>query len=122
EVVAVDVGHGQLAPALAADARVRNLEGINARSLTRKVAGGPVGAVVSDVSFISQRLVLPPALAIAGPGAFAVVLAKPQFELGREALGRGGIVRDPGAAEAAAEGLRDWLGGQPGWTVDGVIP
>jgi 23S rRNA (cytidine1920-2'-O)/16S rRNA (cytidine1409-2'-O)-methyltransferase len=122
EVVAIDVGHGQLAPALATDPRVRNREGVNARALTAEDAGGPVGAVVSDVSFISQRLVLPPALALAEPGAFAVVLAKPQFEVGREAIGRGGLVRDPLVAEHAAEALRDWLSAQPGWAVDGLVP
>jgi 23S rRNA (cytidine1920-2'-O)/16S rRNA (cytidine1409-2'-O)-methyltransferase len=122
EVVAVDVGHGQIAPSLAAHPRVRNREGVNARAVTAEHAGGPVGAVVSDVSFISQRLVLPPALALAEPGAFAVVLAKPQFEVGREALGRGGLVRDPVLAEASAVALRDWLAGRPGWTVDGLIP
>lgn len=122
EVVAIDVGHGQLAPAIAADPRVRNREGVNARALTAEEAGGPVGVVVSDVSFISQRLVLPPALALVEPGAFAVVLAKPQFEVGREAIGRGGLVRDPLVAEQAATGLRDWLADQPGWTVDGLLP
>lgn len=122
EVVAVDVGHGQLAPALAGDPRVRNREGVNARALTEEDAGGPVGAVVSDVSFISQRLALPPALGLAEPGAFAVVLAKPQFEVGREALGRGGLVRDPLVAEQSALALRDWLAAQPGWSVDGLVP
>jgi len=122
EVMAIDVGHGQLAPAIAADPRVRNLEGVNARALTAGEAGGPVGAVVSDVSFISQRLVLPPALALAEPGAFAVVLAKPQFEVGRDAIGRGGLVRDPLVAEQSVAALRDWLAGQPGWTIDGLVP
>ncbi|MCW5717386.1 MAG: TlyA family RNA methyltransferase [Bauldia sp.] len=122
EVVAIDVGHGQLAPAVAADPRVRNREGLNARALTAEDAGGAIGAVVSDVSFISQRLVLPPALALAEPGAFAVVLAKPQFEVGRAAIGRGGLVRDPVVAERSAIALRDWLAGQPGWTVDGLVP
>jgi 23S rRNA (cytidine1920-2'-O)/16S rRNA (cytidine1409-2'-O)-methyltransferase len=122
EVVAIDVGHGQLAPALAADPRVKNREGVNARALTAEEAGGPVGAVVSDVSFISQRLVLPPALDLAEPGAFAVVLAKPQFEVGRDALGRGGLVRDPIVAEQSALALRDWLAARPGWAVDGLVP
>ncbi|MCC6735051.1 MAG: TlyA family RNA methyltransferase [Bauldia sp.] len=122
EVVAIDVGHGQLAPSLTADPRVRNREGVNARALTATDIGAPLGAVVSDVSFISQRLVLPAALALAEPGAFAVVLAKPQFEVGREAIGRGGLVRDPLVAEASAVALRDWLSAQPGWSVDGLVP
>ncbi|MGD9740442.1 MAG: TlyA family RNA methyltransferase [Bauldia sp.] len=121
-VFAIDVGHGQLAPQLGNDPRVLARQGLNARDLARSDLDGPVEAIVSDVSFISQRLALPPALGLAVPGAFAVVLAKPQFEVGREHLSKAGVVRDPAIAEAAARDLADWLDRQPGWTVDRLVP
>jgi 23S rRNA (cytidine1920-2'-O)/16S rRNA (cytidine1409-2'-O)-methyltransferase len=119
---AVDVGHGQIDARLAADKRVRLLEGVNARALAAEMIGELAGVLVSDVSFISQRLALPPALSMCAPGAFAVVLAKPQFEVGADRLGKGGIVRDPEAGRAAAQGLARWVGDQPGWLVKGLIP
>ncbi len=121
-VVAVDVGHGQLDASLTGDPRVRLLEGVNARSLTADAVGGPFAALTSDVSFISQRLVLPPALALSTAGAWAVVLVKPQFELGPAALGRNGVVADPNEARQAADDLAEWLAGQQGWRVDGLLP
>jgi 23S rRNA (cytidine1920-2'-O)/16S rRNA (cytidine1409-2'-O)-methyltransferase len=121
-VHAIDVGHGQIAPILAADSRVRVLEGVNARDLSADHVDGPVEALVSDVSFISQKLVLPPALGLCAPGAFAVVLAKPQFEAGRDRVGKRGIVRDPEIARAAAQDLADWLDGMPAWRVLGMVP
>ncbi|MCW5695926.1 MAG: TlyA family RNA methyltransferase [Bauldia sp.] len=121
-VFAVDVGHGQLAPALAGDARIVAMEGVNARDLTPAMIAAPVDAVTADLSFISLRLALPPALELARPGAFAVILVKPQFEVGRDGLGKGGIVRDPVLAERAATDVAGWVSGQPGWTVDGLIP
>ena len=121
-VIAVDVGHDQLHASLAADPRVRSLEGLNARDLTRDhVLGREVGAVVSDVSFISLRLALPPALALAAPGAFAVLLVKPQFEAGRAAIGKGGLLRDPAQGPLIAAELAAWLGSQPGWSAVGPI-
>jgi 23S rRNA (cytidine1920-2'-O)/16S rRNA (cytidine1409-2'-O)-methyltransferase len=94
-VIAVDVGHGQLAWSLRTDPRVQVLEGTNARSLTPDLIGGPVDLAVADLSFISLRLVAP-ALAgvLAGAAAQAVFLVKPQFEAGRREVGRGGIVSD----------------------------
>jgi 23S rRNA (cytidine1920-2'-O)/16S rRNA (cytidine1409-2'-O)-methyltransferase len=121
-VHAIDVGHGQIAPILAADSRVRVLEGVNARDLSADHVDGPVEALVSDVSFISQKLVMPPALGLCAPGAFAVVLAKPQFEAGRDRVGKRGIVRDPEIARAAAQDLADWLDGMPAWRVLGMVP
>ena len=121
-VVAFDVGHGQLDPAIAADPRVTAIEGLNARDLEGRHVGGAPAAIVSDVSFISQRLALPPALGLAAPGCFAVVLVKPQFEVGREGIGKGGLVRDPVAGIAAAEAFAAWFGRQSGWAVDGLIP
>lgn len=130
-VFAVDVGHGQLHPMLADDPRLSNLEGVNARDLDAghlaghladQVADMAIGAVVSDVSFISLRLALPPALALAAPGAFCVLLVKPQFEAGREAVGKGGIIRDARLCKAIAGELSIWLDGQPGWQVTGLVP
>ncbi|HEY3237942.1 MAG TPA: SAM-dependent methyltransferase, partial [Acidimicrobiia bacterium] len=98
-VVAVDVGHGQLAWSLRTDPRVQVLEGTNVRRLTSKAIGGPVDVAVADLSFISLRVVAPAlagVLAGASPGdAEAVFLVKPQFEAGRGEVGRGGIVTDP---------------------------
>ena len=122
-VVAIDVGHGQMAPALAADERVTNLEGINARALTREDLRGRVPqALVSDVSFISLKLALPPALALAAPGAWGLFLVKPQFEVGRDAVGKGGIVKDEAVAKAALNDIAAWLGSHPGWRVIGTHP
>ncbi len=119
-VFALDVGHGQLAPELAADPRVTSLEGVNARALAPSLHGHEPGMVVCDVSFISIRLALPPALALAIPGAIAVILVKPQFEVGREGIGKGGIV-EPVRAQAVARDLRDWLARQPGWRAVGLV-
>lgn len=91
-VVALDVGHGQLHERLRRDARVTALERTNARSLLELPFAPQV--VVCDVSFISIRLALPPALALAAPGWRAAVLVKPQFEAGRGEVGKGGVVRD----------------------------
>ena len=121
-VFAVDVGHGQLAPRLAADNRVVSLEGLNARDLSAATIGAPVGAITADLSFISLRLALPPALDLAARGAFAVVLVKPQFEVGRDGIGKGGIVRDTEAAERAATAIADWVSSLPGWSVDRLVP
>lgn len=114
-VIALDVGHGQLAPSLAADPRVTALEGVNARALPEGTIP-PLDWIVADVSFISLTLALPPALARARPGARLVALIKPQFEAGRAAVGRGGLVRDPAALEGARARVRDFLAGA-GWTV-----
>ncbi|MEJ1157865.1 TlyA family RNA methyltransferase [Prosthecomicrobium sp. N25] len=117
-VEAIDVGHGQLHPRLAADPRVRAVEGLNARDLTVADLSVAPEFVTADVSFISLRLALPPALRLAAPGAEAVLLVKPQFEVGREGLGKGGLVRDPEAAEAAVAGIEALLA-TSGWTVLG---
>jgi len=121
-VYAVDVGHGQLAPALAADPRVIALEGLNARHLSANHVPEAPTVVVADVSFISLTLALPPALALAAPGAFLVALVKPQFEVGRAAIGKNGIVRDAAAAEAAVAAITAFIGGTPGWRVIGAVP
>ena len=122
-VVAVDVGHGQLDPALAADPRVTSLEKLNARDLDASHLGTVrPDLVVSDVSFISLKLALPPALDLAAPGARCVLLVKPQFEAGREAIGKGGLLRDPAMGEQIAHDLEAWLGACPGWRALGFVP
>lgn len=121
-VFAVDVGHGQLHTRLAGDARVTSLEGQDARLLSVREIPEPVSAIVADVSFISLEKALPAALALAAPGAWLVALVKPQFEAGREAIGKGGIVRDAAVRDAQAAKLADWLAARAGWRVAGVIP
>ena len=122
-VVAVDVGHGQLHTSLAGDARVVSREKLNARDLTTAdLAGASPAIVVSDVSFISLRLALPPALSLAAPGARCLALVKPQFEAGREAIGKGGIVRDPDLGARIAADMAGWLDTQPGWRALGTLP
>ena len=106
EVVAVDVGYGQLAPRLRGDPRVRVLERTNARSLETSALAGPVDLVTLDLSFISVRLVLPRVREIA-PLAELLVLVKPQFEVGRERVGKGGVVRDEGLRAEAVRGVRE---------------
>jgi 23S rRNA (cytidine1920-2'-O)/16S rRNA (cytidine1409-2'-O)-methyltransferase len=120
-VVALDVGHGQLDASLHRDPRVTVIEGFNARDLTAAQLGGKQpDFLVSDVSFISLTLALPPALALAAPGARGIFLVKPQFEAGREAIGKGGLLKDPAEAPRVAERLRVWLDLQPGWRALGI--
>lgn len=96
EVVAVDVGHGQLHPRVRADARVHVFERMNVRHLDAAVIGGAVDAAVADLSFISLRPVLRPLLDTVRPGGWVVLLVKPQFEAGRAEVSRGrGVIRDP---------------------------
>ena len=121
-VYAVDVGHGQLHPELARLERVVSLEGSDARRLDRRVVPEPVGAIVADVSFISLTKALPAALGLARDGAWLVALIKPQFEAGRGAVGKGGIVREAAERQGAVELVRDWLGAYAGWRVLDVIP
>ena len=115
-VVALDVGHGQLDWKLRTDARVTVLEGVNARKLEGPAIGAPFDIVTIDVSFISVRQILPGVPPLLAPGADVVALVKPQFEAGREEVGRKGVVRDPeiqarvveDASDAAATvGLRE---------------
>jgi 23S rRNA (cytidine1920-2'-O)/16S rRNA (cytidine1409-2'-O)-methyltransferase len=115
EVWAVDVGHGQLAPRIAADPRVHAIEGLNVRNLTAAHVPPPEW-IVADLSFISLEKALPPALALARPRAVLVALVKPQFEVGRSAVGKGGIVRDAAAIAAARSRIRAFLEAA-GWTI-----
>ncbi|PVY96879.1 TlyA family RNA methyltransferase [Actinomycetospora cinnamomea] len=101
EVVAVDVGYGQLVWALRTDPRVAVHDRVNVRSLTPEDIGGPVDLVVADLSFISLGLVLDALVACTVPGGDLVPMVKPQFEVGRERLGGGGVVRDPALRASA---------------------
>lgn len=100
-VHAVDVGHGQLHPAIAADPRVVAHEGVNGRDLDRETVPEPIELMVCDVSFVSVLKVIDPALALCGAGVEAVILIKPQFEVGRDKVGKGGIVTDAAAIDRA---------------------
>jgi 23S rRNA (cytidine1920-2'-O)/16S rRNA (cytidine1409-2'-O)-methyltransferase len=119
-VYAVDVGHGQLAWKLRQDPRVAVLERTNARHLTTDHVPEPVDIVVCDASFIGLEAVLPAALALARPGARLIALIKPQFEVGRERVGKGGVVRDPALHREVCARIREWLESQPGWRVLGL--
>jgi len=121
KVHAVDVGHGQLAWKLRNDPRVVVLERTNARHLTPKEIPEPVDWVVCDASFIGLETVLPAALSLAKPGAIAVALIKPQFEVGPDRVGKGGVVRDPALHQEVCERIRAWFVRQPGWSVLGIV-
>ena len=121
-VHAVDVGHGQLAWKLRTDARVTVYEKTNARHLKREIIADPIEAVVCDASFIGLQIVLPAALALCVPGAFAIALIKPQFEAGPEHVGKGGVVRDAAVHEAVCERIETWWAALEGWKVLGITP
>ena len=120
KVYAVDVGTNQLAWKLRQDPRVVVHEQTNARSLTAQQVPEPVDIVVCDASFISLAKVLDAPLKLARPGARLVALVKPQFEAGREEVGKGGVVRDPSVHERVCTQAKDWVEGQ-GWTVFGIV-
>jgi 23S rRNA (cytidine1920-2'-O)/16S rRNA (cytidine1409-2'-O)-methyltransferase len=120
-VYAVDVGHGQLAWSLRQDPRVVVLERANARYLSTDQVPDPVDLIACDASFIGLETVLPAPLALAAPGADLVALVKPQFEVGRGRVGKGGVVRDPALHREVCERIASWLGGRPGWAVRGLI-
>ena len=119
-VHAVDVGHGQLHWKLRTDPRVQVLERVNARHLDTGHVPDPVDLVVCDASFIGLETVLPAAMALTRPGAHLVALIKPQFEVGRDQVGKGGVVRDPELHAAVCERIRAWLDACPGWRVLGL--
>jgi len=118
-VYAVDVGRGQLAWKLRQDPRVVVLEKCNARHLTGAEIPEPVDLVTCDASFIGLATVLPAALALTKPEAMLVALVKPQFEAGPQAVGKGGVVRDPEVHRAVCAAASAWVASQ-GWTVTGL--
>ena len=119
-VYAVDVGHGQLDWRLRNDPRVVVLERTNARALTCAQVPEAVGLIVCDASFIGLATVLPAPLALAAKGARLLALIKPQFEVGPDKVGKGGVVRDAAARAEACARVSDWLAAQPGWRVLGL--
>lgn len=119
-VYAVDVGRGQLAWGLRNEPRVVVMERTNARHLTRDHIPEPVEVIVCDASFIGLETLLPAPLSLAAPGAVLVSLIKPQFEVGKGRVGKGGIVTDPALHEEVCARISSWLGARPGWTVLGV--
>ena len=122
-VTAIDVGHDQMHPRLYSDPLVTNLEGLNARYLEPEdYDEEPFDFLVSDVSFISLKLALAPALEQAEPGAHCQLLVKPQFEAGREAISKAGLLKEPETAPAVAAELERWLVEDMGWTSLGLIP
>lgn len=116
-VIAIEVGHGQMA---LEDERIRLHEGVNARDLTRAEVPEDVGLVVVDVSFIPLHIALMPALDLVAEGAHLVALIKPQFEVGREGVGKGGMVKDGAAHEKVCTDVTAFVAEQ-GWRVLGVI-
>ncbi|MDQ1197776.1 MULTISPECIES: TlyA family RNA methyltransferase [Agrobacterium] len=122
-VTAIDVGHGQIHPRVENNPRVTSIEGLNARFLTEDdVDGREISFIVSDVSFISLKLALAPALDLAKDGALAVLLVKPQFEAGRDAISKAGLLKEPETAPQVAEELERWLTEDMGWESLGLIP
>ena len=120
-VHAVDVGHGQLAWKLRQDPRVVVHERLNGRQLNQAHVPEPVDIITCDASFIGLATVLPAPLALAAEKAELVALVKPQFEAGREHVGKGGVVRDPAVHREVCERAAGWVAAQPGWTVVGVV-
>jgi len=121
EVVAVDVGYGQLAWSLRTDPRVRVLERTNVRTLAPEAIGGPVGLTVADLSFISLRLVLPALANCTEPDGDLLLMVKPQFEVGRDRVGPGGVVRDPTLRAEAVVGVAS-AAARLGLGVAGITP
>lgn len=119
-VYAVDVGRDQLHPLLAGDSRIVNLEGTDARALDASLIPEPIDLLVSDVSFISLKLVIPPTLPFLKKGAILAALVKPQFEAGRDHVKKG-IVRSETVHRAVCDDLRDFIAGL-GFAIIGLIP
>jgi len=121
-VVAIDVGHGQLHERLTADSRVTVLDNTNARYLTASMLPYMPDVIVCDASFISLRKLLPAALGLAREGAILVALVKPQFEVGKGLVGKGGIVRDPELHQQVVTGVTHWLETDMRWHVHQTMP
>jgi len=119
-VFAVDVGHGQLAWKLRQDPRVVVMEKTNARALAPSSLAEPVDLVVCDASFIGLEVILPAPLALTKPCAWLVALIKPQFEVGKDRVGKGGVVRDAELHREVCARIGDWLAAQPGWRLLGL--
>lgn len=115
KVYAVDVGRDQLATKLRDDKRVVVMEKTNARYLDAELIPDPIDYVVCDASFIGLRTVLPAAMGLVKPGGQLIALIKPQFEVGKDRVGKGGIVRDPDLHDEVCQTIRNWLNDLPDW-------
>jgi 23S rRNA (cytidine1920-2'-O)/16S rRNA (cytidine1409-2'-O)-methyltransferase len=123
KVHAIDVGHGQLHPRIAQNPRVKSTEGLNARELTLDdIDYEEPEFIVCDASFISLKLVLPPALELAVEGAFGVFLIKPQFEVGKDGIAKDGQLKNPEDGPRMAQELEHWLNTETQWRSLGVAP
>ncbi|WP_430469848.1 TlyA family RNA methyltransferase [Thalassospira lucentensis] len=120
KVYSVDVGHGQLDWKLRNDDRVVVMEKTNARHLTEEHIPDPIDIVVCDASFIGLRTVLPASLERVKPGGYVIALIKPQFEVGKERVGKKGVVREPELHQEVCDTISEWLGNLPGWDVLGI--
>ncbi|MEQ9110857.1 MAG: TlyA family RNA methyltransferase [Rhodospirillaceae bacterium] len=120
KVYAVDVGYGQLDSKLRSDERVIVLERLNARYLTQEHIPEPIDIVVCDASFIGLRTVLPAAMSLTQPHASLIALIKPQFEVGKERVGKKGVVRDSALHDEVCDTIAEWMSQQPGWSVCGI--
>ena len=118
KVIAIEVGHGQMA---LEDKRIELHEGVNARDLTQALVPENVSLVLVDVSFIPLHIALMPALDLVAPGTHLIALIKPQFEVGRHGIGKGGMVKDEAAHEKVCADVSGFIASQ-GWRVLGVIP
>ena len=120
KVFAIDVGHGQLAWKLRSDERVVVLEKTNARYLTKEEIPDRLDLIVCDASFISLKTVLPAVMALLKPSGGLIALIKPQFEAGRQDVGKGGVVRDPDVHARVCQEITDWLESLDDWSVNGI--
>ena len=120
KVYAVDVGKGQLAWPLRQDARVVVMEGVNARYLSVDDIPDPIDIIICDASFISLKTILPAPLKFLKTGGYVIALIKPQFEVGKGQVGKGGVVKDSVLHQKTIKDIEAWLGALDGFTVLGV--
>lgn len=120
KVFAVDVGQAQLDWKLRNDARVVVMEKTNARHLDQEQIADPIDIVVCDASFIGLRTVLPASMALVKPGGYLIALIKPQFEVGKERVGKKGVVREPELHQEVCETISNWLESLDDWSVLGI--
>lgn len=120
-IYAVDVGHDQLSDRLKGSDRVVSLEGVNGRDLDEATIPEPIELLVSDLSFVSVTKVIEAPLGLCAPGAEAVILIKPQFEVGRDRVGKGGIVTDEAAIEGATDAVVAFMA-ERGWALRTKVP
>jgi 23S rRNA (cytidine1920-2'-O)/16S rRNA (cytidine1409-2'-O)-methyltransferase len=121
KIFAVDVGQGQLAWKLRQDPRVVVMEKTNARTLNAEIIPDAIDLVVCDASFIGLEIVLPAALSLTKPKAWLAALIKPQFEVGKGRVGKGGVVREPELHQEVCDRIAAWLAALPGWRVHGIV-